>query len=291
MTGMNYTITIACKGEPAGVCAMWLAISSPKNDTDERQFSFGELASLTDKDLGSFSSSSVIDPDAALNSIQAEDSSGKPEQFYPVLAKAFPALKFFIVQECSGESGAEICSYEAKNGRMRLSGKWEYARLELCEARRAWLGALQGHWLCEGGACRETSAEISAEEAQQSADHELARAEKQTSAMCLEAVQADGGALAYVRKQTPKICLAAVENSGLSLRFVKNQTAKICRAAIEQNPFALYFVNNQTRELCRAALKQNYLAYGCVRETSASLFRLFNETFEEEIQRLTNSGH
>jgi hypothetical protein len=263
---------------------MWLAISRPKKGSQDRAPALQELSSFTGKDMGNFCFSSVPDTGACMNSFHEEKARGKPEKFYPVLAKAFPGLRFFIIHRCSGDSGASVTSFEAKNGRLRMSGTWEYEGLELCEARQAWLEALQGHWLRDG----ESSPELSPESGEEppAPEAEAGRAEKDASARDLEAVRAGGEALAHVRKQTPKICLAAVENSGRALRFIKKQPAKICRAALRQDGLALEFVREQTRELCLLALKQNYLAYRFVRETSPSLFRLFNEAFQRRMREI-----
>ncbi|MDR1315498.1 MAG: DUF4116 domain-containing protein [Spirochaetales bacterium] len=267
-----------------------------------REFSLQELAALAGKDADSLTASvrhgdmehsdteygdtNHIDTGAFLNSIRAEKPQGSPENWYPLLAKAFPDLNFFIVQfSFSGTSCACAC-FEAKNGRMRQSGAWEDESREAGEQRRAWLGALQGHWLLDSPAPRD--AEVPPEPVSREAaggDHGLSRMEKQTSPACLEAVQADGEALAYVRKQTPKICRAAVEESGRALRFVEKQSPAICRAALRRDGLALEYVREKTRELCLAAVKQNYLAYRYVQETSPALYRQFMKGFEEAMEK------
>ena len=268
-----YTLDIACKGDPAGARAMWLAISRPRENTGEREFSFDEFSAAAGaNETEGFSSSSVIDPNGFFNSARGENASGHPERFYPHLAKAFPDLRFFIVQERTEADSFFLASFEAKHGRMRATGKWEDTNPRLFAERRAWLGALQGHWLCDG----EPAAPF--EE-----PPEAAEARKQTAEERLAAVRENAEALAGMKKQTPRICLAAVEISGRALRYVKKQSAKICLAAVKQDGLALEFVREQTRELCRAALAQNYLAYRYVRETSPSLFKRFSEAFQEKL--------
>jgi hypothetical protein len=288
MAAIRYDIRIACKGEPGEARRMWLAISRPKKGTQKRTPAFQELSSLTAKDMGSFSSACVIDEEAFVNSFYGEKLRSNPEKFYPVLAKAFPGLRFFIIQQETRKSDACVSSFEATHGRLRTSGSWEYGDQELCEARRAWLEALQGHRFLDGeDPVRDEPPEEppAGEEAQAGP----ARAEKKTSAWYLQAVRADGEELAHVKKQTPKICLAAVENSGRALRFVKKQTPRICRAALRRDGLALEFVRDQTRELCLAAVKQNYLAYRFVRETTPSIFRLFCEAFHTHMAQIEAS--
>jgi hypothetical protein len=292
---VSYDIDIACKGNSAEMRKMWLAVSRPKKgeseEGEERELSFEELAASAGKDMDSFvASGSVIDAGACVNFVRGEKSRTNPENFYPLLAKAFPGLRFFIVQVSFSEKSCCCASFEAKNGRMRQTGVWEDEIRESGEARRAWLGALQGHWLLERAVFDEMAAPdepVPCEAAE--GEHELARAEKQTAKMCLEAVQADGEALAYVRKQTPKLCLAAAENTGKALRFVKKQSPKICRAALGQDGLALEYVQEQTRELCLAAVKQNYLAYRYVRETSAAIYRQFMAGFMGDLERIAAS--
>ncbi|MDR3201089.1 MAG: DUF4116 domain-containing protein [Spirochaetales bacterium] len=256
----SYAIDIACKGAPDDMRRMWLAISEPEKD-----FS------------GFVPEGSAIDSEASLNSVRAEDPEINPETFYPLLAKAFPCLKFFIVQYVDGDERESCACFEAKNGRMRVSGRWEHESAAAREARRAWTGALQGHWLLDSPVF--DKAADPPETVPAEGDHELARAEKQTSKMCLEAVRADGEALAHVRRQTPKVCRVAVENKGRALRFVQKQTPAICRAAVKQDGLALEFVREKTRELCLAAVKQNYLAYRYVGETSPAIYRRFMAGF------------
>jgi hypothetical protein len=290
MAAIRCDITLACKGDPGEAHRMWLAISRPKKGTQEREIAFQELSSLTAKNMGRFLSSCVIDERAFINSFHGEKSRGNPEKLYPALAKAFPGLGFFIIQRCSEESRVSLTSFEAKNGRARISGTWEYEAPELCEARQAWLEALQGRWLRD----REDTPELCAETAEEPLATEEAedgprRAEKTAAAHDLLAVQSGGEELAHVKKQTPKICLAAVKNSGSALRFVKKQTPKICRAALRQDGLALEFVREQTRELCLAAVKQNYLAYRFVRETTLSIFRLFCEGLQKKMDQIAAS--
>ncbi|MDR1932439.1 MAG: DUF4116 domain-containing protein [Spirochaetales bacterium] len=279
MAALMYDIDIACKGNPGDMREMWLAVSRPKEgNTEERQFILRKFSPHTGKDPGAFvSADSVIDIDAHLNSIRGEKSKINPETFYPVLAKAFPRLSFFIVQRVSADGAWSCAAFEAKNGRMRISGRWKYDTGEACCARLAWIYALQGHWLLRedetGGAAPPSGEPVGA--APQPDDRDAA--EKRSLKESLAAVQADGDALEFVQKQTEKICLAAVENKGRALRFVHNQSLKICRAAVKQDGLALEFVREKTRDLCLAAVKQNYLAYRYVRETSPSLFRLFDQ--------------
>jgi hypothetical protein len=282
MAAKSFDIIIACKGDPGETRAMWLAISRSKKEARGREPAFAESSSGRGKKLGSFFSSSVIDTGACINSFHKENVRGNPEKFYSALAKAFPGLRFFIIQRGTGDSFARVTSFEAKNGRPRMSGSWEYENRELCEVRQAWLEALQGHWLRDGEAPPEPEAGTGGEDAS-SAREKRGRGEKTAFAQDLEAVRADGEALGRVKGQTPGICLAAVQNSGRALRFVKKQSAKICRAALRQDGLALEFVRGQTRELCLAAVKQNYLAYRFVRETTPSIFRLFNEGFQKRM--------
>jgi hypothetical protein len=266
MAGASYSADIACKGNPDEMVKMWVGL----------------------KDMSPFAASgSLIDTGARINSIRGEKTAkNNPENLYHGLAKAFPGLRFFIVQFFFSEKSRCAC-FEAKNGRMRQTGVWEDESPEAGEIRRAWLGALQRHWLLESSAPELSAAGNSAPdiaEGHESASR-LASAEKQTVRMCLEAVQTDGEALAYVHRQTPKICLAAVENRGTALRFAKKQPVKICRAAVKQNGLALEYVQEQTREICRAAVKQNYLAYRYVKETSPSIYRQFMTGFQEALAR------
>ena len=279
MSAVCYTLDIACKGDPAEARAMWLLVSRPRENAEEREFSFDELSPAAAADE-SFSSSSVIDANVFFNSVRKEKAHGNPEKFYPLLAKAFPDLKFFIVQERRAGNSIFLSSFEAKHGRMRATGKWESTNPLLSAERRAWLGALQGHWLCDGEPPRETFEAAPLEETPAPA------APKQTAAERLAAVQENPEALAGMTKQTPRICRAAVENSGRALRYVKKQSAKICLTAVKQDGLALEFVGEQTREICRAALAQNYLAYRFVRETSPSLFQQFSEAFQEKLSAI-----
>ena len=268
----SYSLAIACKGDPAAARAMWLAISRQKEGAGEREFSFDELSREAEGE--GFSSSSTINPDVFFNTVSVEDSSGQPEKYYPLLAKAFPGLAFFIIQERTEGEAFFLASFESKNGRMRTSGKWEDNNPRLSGERRAWLGALQGHWLAAAGLPPEAAPDEDAgEEAEPwtNADERLA------------AIEENPDALARIKKQTPHLCHAAVEKSGLSLRHVKKQSAKLCLAAVKQDGLALEFVREQTREICRAALEQNYLSYGFVRETSPSLYRQFSEAFANRL--------
>jgi hypothetical protein len=291
MAVMSYNIDIACKGKPDDMREMWLALSRPAGDGAE--FAFQKLAAYTDKSLDSFVSAGAVDINASINSARGK-SKVNPEIFYPVLAKAFPCLKFFIVHYASGGNSASCVGFEAKGGRMRVSGRWEYENTAACETRRAWMSALQGHWLLQeefdnaapaGEAAAIGEAGSAAESGPPPEVDTGAR--KETSAEALERVVADGDSLESVKKQTPKICLAAVDNKGGALRFVKKQSLKICRAAVKQDGLALEFVREKTRELCRAAVKQNYLAYRYVRETSPAIYRQFMAGFQEALAQNT----
>jgi hypothetical protein len=269
---------------------MWLAVSRPKKDrgAEAREFSFQELAASAGKQSASFTAPDcLIDTGACVNSILVESPRSNPANCYPLLAKAFPGLKFFIIQVVSSGASWSCASFEAKNGRMRQTGVWKDEYPETREARRAWLGALVGHWLLdwpvfEGGP--DPTLPLPPETAE--GDHGLVRMEKQTVRACLEALRADGDALAYVRRQTPGICLAAVANKGTALRFVKNQSPKICLAAVKQDGCALEYVREKTRDICLAAVKQNYLAYRYVQETSPAIYRRFMKGFQEELDRI-----
>ena len=304
MSLFRHTIDIACKGDPSDVRAMWLAISRARENSDEREFSpeglfTAEEAGPGDGPFGrvngkdGFSSSSVIDPGAFFNSVRedipdawdgginAGPGRGNPEKFYPLLAKAFPRLEFFIVQERSDGGTFFLASFESKNGRMRASGSWEYKSPRLSKERRAWLGALQGHWLMDS---RRGLPEAAPGLELQGGIEAGAPEEAPISGKDAELlVRENPDALARIKKQTPRICRAAVQTSGLALRHVRKQSAKICLAAVKQNGMALQFVNEQTRELCRAALTQNYLSYGYIRETTPSLFKQFTAAFQDRM--------
>jgi hypothetical protein len=290
MADLSYHIDIACRGAHEETSRMWLALSQPQENgrAETRTLPFQGLAALAGNDSASFTAPGCrIDTDARLNSLHVENSQDNPDKSYALLAKAFPNLKFFIVQfSFSGDSCSCAC-FEAKNGRMRQTGVWKDEIREAGEARRAWLGALQGHWLVRRSAFgQEAASEKPLPPEAAEGDHELARVGKQTIRACLEAVRADGNALAHVRKQTPKICLAAVANAGRALRFVEKQTPGICRAALAQDGLALEYVQEQTRNLCLAAVKQNYLAYRHVRETSPTVYRQFMKGFRENMERI-----
>jgi hypothetical protein len=290
MAALSYDIDIACKGEPGEISRMWRSLSRPQKDgeAETRILSFHELAASAGKDAIPFTAPACrIDTGARVNSIRAEKLRGNPDKLYPILAKAFPNLGFFVVQLSFSDTSCSCASFEAKNGRMRQTGVWKDDIREAAEARRAWLGALAGHWLLES--CVSGQAADAAKPAPAEAtggDHELARMEKQTARACLEAVQADGEALAYVRAQTQKICLAAVRNRGKALRFVKEQTPRICRAALSRDGLALEYVQEKTRDICLAAVKQNYLAYRYVEETSPAIYRQFMKGFQETLEKI-----
>jgi hypothetical protein len=288
MAALSYLIDIACKGEPGEISTMWRFLSRPQKDAETRILSFQDLAASAGKGALSFTAADcVIDTGACLNSIQVEKPQGNPDKLYPLLAKAFPNLGFFIVRFSFSGASCSCASFEAKNGRMRQSGVWEYEIRAAGEARRAWLGALQGHWLLDGAASDRVSAPtgpLPLEAAE--GDQGLARMEKQTARACLEAVRADGEALAYVRAQTRKICLAAVRHTGKALRFVEKQTPQVCRAALARDGLALEYVREKTRDLCLAAVKQNYLAYRHVAETSPAIYRQFMKGFQEAMEKI-----
>lgn len=81
--------------------------------------------------------------------------------------------------------------------------------------------------------------------------------EKQTSKMCLAAVQQKGDTLRFVKKQTEPICLAAVKQDGDALQFADEQTKDVCLAAVNQNGNALAHVKEQTLTICLAAVMQD----------------------------------